>query len=137
MDRQTNGSSSGSADPGTITLTLPSRPTLLTLVRFAAATLAVEADFSVDEIDDLRLAVDELCLSIGGGEKEGTLELEFSRRDGVIEVVCTADLEIAPAFTDDSDTSWSLQILDALVDEHGRETIDDRCRAWLRKRPKR
>jgi hypothetical protein len=35
---------------------------------------------------------------------------------------------------DDFENEWSLRILDALVDEHGRDSSGNGYRAWLRKR---
>ncbi len=48
----------------TVELTLPVRADLVVLARFAAGTIASRADFDVEEIEDLRLAVDELCVSL-------------------------------------------------------------------------
>ena len=74
-----------------IELTLPAEPDLLVLVRFAAAAVAERADFSVDEIGDLRLAVDELCLSLLKGRTMGRLELRFERGDDSLSVACRFD----------------------------------------------
>lgn len=118
-----------------VELTLPVRPELLVLVRFTAATLANCAKFSVEEIDDLRLAADEMCLSLTGGDGAGSMELRFTCDEDSIEISCTVELgAVAEPASDDPKGEWSLQILDALVDAHGREAISGRCRAWLRKR---
>ena len=118
-----------------IELTLPVRPEFLVLVRFTAATLAARAEFSVEEIDDLRLAADEICLSLTGGRVIGSMQLRFSRDDDSIEISsmvdAAADGEVS---ADDPAGEWSLRILDALVDSHGREATDGTRRAWLRKR---
>ncbi|HEV2952614.1 MAG TPA: anti-sigma factor, partial [Candidatus Dormibacteraeota bacterium] len=69
-----------------VTLSIPVSADLLVLARLTAATVASRAGFDVEEIEDLRLAVDELCISLvneGGG---GRLELEFIRDAGLIEV---------------------------------------------------
>jgi serine/threonine-protein kinase RsbW len=117
-----------------IKLTLPVKPDLLVLVRFAAATLAARAEFSVEEIDDLRLAADEICLSLTSGNAAGNMELQFTCEDDSIEISCTVDVDaVAAPNPDDPKGEWSLQILDALVDAHGREAVGHRCRAWLRK----
>ena len=55
----------------TVELTLPIRADLVVLARFAAATIASRADFDVEEIEDLRLAVDELCISVADGSADG------------------------------------------------------------------
>jgi serine/threonine-protein kinase RsbW len=118
-----------------IELTLPVRPELLVLVRFAAATLAARAQFSVEEIDDLRLAADEICLSLTGGTAASSMDLRFTCDDDSIEISCTVDMDaVAEPVPDDPKGEWSLQILDVLVDAHGREAVGKRCRAWLRKR---
>lgn len=118
-----------------IELTVPVKPELRSLVRFAAATLAAQADFSVEEIEDLRLAADEICLGVTGGPGAGPMRLQLVSDDDVIEISCTVALDLLPrADGDDSESQWSLRILDALVDEHGRESLEGTCRAWLRKR---
>jgi serine/threonine-protein kinase RsbW len=122
-----------------IGLRLPARPELMALVRFAAATLAAQAEFSIDEIDDLKLATDEMCMSLmGGGAGAPPLALEFSLEGDSgdeITISCRIALSAIPAVDeDDPRGEWSLQILDALVDDHGREVVGDECRAWLRKR---
>jgi len=117
-----------------IELTLPVRPEFLVLVRFTAATLAARAEFSVDEIDDLRLAADEICLSLTAGIGDGSMQLRFSRDGDSIEISSTVGVEaVAEPAPDDPKGEWSLRILDALVDAHGRESIGDTCRAWLRR----
>jgi serine/threonine-protein kinase RsbW len=122
----------------TVDLSVPAEPELIALVRFAAASVAAHASFSVEEIEDLRLAVDELCLSLIGGEETGRLDLTLVSDDDVLEVSCTVDLISVPTPSDDDPTGeWSARILEALVDESGREPIGDKCRGWLRKRRSR
>ncbi len=124
-----------------IHLSLPAKPGLMSLVRFAAATLAAEADFSIDEIEDLKLAADEMCLSLVGGPELPVMLLELSR-DGAtgeeITITCRVALDAIPdADDDDPRGEWSFQILDALVDAHGRDVVGTDCQAWLRKRRNR
>jgi serine/threonine-protein kinase RsbW len=120
-----------------VTLSIPVSADLLVLARLTAATVASRAGFDVEEIEDLRLAVDELCISLvnkGGG---GRLELEFIRDAGLIEVSCThqatSDDSVVDAVSDPSLEGLSARILDALVDAHGRDNRGGYERAWLRK----
>jgi hypothetical protein len=119
-----------------VELSLPVSADLLVLARLTAATVASRAGFDVEEIEDLRLAVDELCVSLvdeGGG---GRLQLEFIRDAGLIEVSCTYQATSGGqvlAADDHSPIDLSARILDALVDEHGRDSRDGHARAWLRK----
>jgi len=118
-----------------IELTLPSLAELLVLVRYTAATLAARAEFSVEEIDDLRLAANELCLSVIDRTDVHPVHLRFNRTKDTIEISCTSDVAaLTTSDGEDSEDEWSVRILDALVTEHGREDLTGRRRAWLRKR---
>jgi anti-sigma regulatory factor (Ser/Thr protein kinase) len=98
--------------------------------------VASRAEFDVEEIEDLRLAVDELCISVIQGSSDGRLDLQFSRDNHEIEVSCQYHgvLASVPVPSDDLLDGLSARILDALVDEHGRNKKDGRRQAWLRKR---
>jgi hypothetical protein len=122
-----------------VELSLPARPELLFLVRMTAAAVASRADFGYDQIEDLRLAIDELALTICGDEpQDGRLQLLFKWSDAAIEVVGVyepdggegrPELAVAqPA------NELSARILDALVDEHGADAVGGCPRAWLRMR---
>jgi anti-sigma regulatory factor (Ser/Thr protein kinase) len=123
-----------------VELIIPVQSDLVVLARLTAATVASRAGFDVEEVEDLRLAVDELCVSIVNGSRAGRLNLTFISGGGSVEVNCTLDGP-APAAraTDDAygEGDLSIRILDALVDEHGEEIRDGRRRVWLRKRSNR
>jgi serine/threonine-protein kinase RsbW len=121
-----------------VELTIPVASDLVVLARLTAATVASRAGFDIDQIEDLRLAVDELCVSLIRGSAGGRLTLTFVGDDDQMEVSCV--LVPGPgdetAVVDDGDGAdeLSTQILEALVDEHGRGRQDGHERAWLRKR---
>jgi serine/threonine-protein kinase RsbW len=119
-----------------VELTIPVTADLVVLARLTAATVASRADFDIEEVEDLRLAVDELCVSMIQGADEGRLGLQFSRDEGEIKVSCRflGTLSPAPDHSDDSLNGLSGRILDALVDEHGESMEDGERRAWLLKR---
>jgi anti-sigma regulatory factor (Ser/Thr protein kinase) len=119
-----------------VELTIPVTADLVVLARLTAATVASRADFDVEEIEDLRLAVDELCISVIQGSLDGRLDLQFSWDRGEIEVSCQYDGKFArvPAPSHESLDGLSARILDALVDDHGQNSKDGQRRAWLRKR---
>jgi serine/threonine-protein kinase RsbW len=120
-----------------VELTIPVRADLVVLARLTAATVASRANFDVEEIEDLRLAVDELCVTVVQGGGDGRLDLQFTRDDDQIEVSCSyqavSDTDVA-GFAEKSLDGLSTRILDALVDEHGEDSQDGQRRAWLRKR---
>jgi serine/threonine-protein kinase RsbW len=120
-----------------VELTLPVGADLLVLARLTAATIASRAGFDVEEVEDFRLAVDELCVSLIQEGSDGRLQLQFTRDIDSVEVSCTYDGSPAAGQSDtaeDSIEGLSARILDALVDAHGREIAGGQERAWLRKR---
>lgn len=121
----------------TVELVLPVRADLVVLARYTAATIASRADFDVEEIEDLRLAVEELCLSVVDGSRDGRLELRFQRDEGEVEVECVfvpAGGTSPNGSSVERHSDLSDRIVDALVDEHGQDLDGGRPRAWLRKR---
>lgn len=54
-----------------VVLTLPSTSAYLSVLRTATAGLAARLDFTLDEIEDLRIAVDEACAMLLSGPVEG------------------------------------------------------------------
>jgi serine/threonine-protein kinase RsbW len=56
-----NGVGDEHAVPDVVELTLPAQSAYLSVLRTATAGLAARLDFTLDEIEDLRIAVDEAC----------------------------------------------------------------------------
>jgi len=70
-----------------VRLAVPATPEFLGLARVTAAGLASRLGFSFDQVDDLRLAVDELCCSlIGANGRPGMVRLRYLVADGALEV---------------------------------------------------
>ncbi len=119
-----------------IELSLPVSADLVVLARLTAATVASRAGFDIEEVEDLRLAVDELCVSLVDQGGTGRLVLAFTRDAGRIEVSAEHQMDGAgppEALADPDADGLSARILDALVDEHGRDHHGGHRRAWLRK----
>lgn len=116
-----------------VDLSIPVQADLVVLARLTAATVAGRAGFGVEDIEDLRLAVEELCLSLVGSRDDGRLHLTYECEGDAITVECWYEAGQGEETTSDAD-DLSLRILDALVDEHGREVRDGRPSAWLCKR---
>lgn len=70
-----------------VRLAIPAEPGFLRLARLTAAAVASRMGFTFDEVEDLRIAVDELCyFLIGGRPASGSLELTCAIRPGGLEV---------------------------------------------------
>ena len=118
----------------TVELNIPVRSDLLILARLTAAAMAARAEFGIEDIEDLRLVVEELCISVMGTTTTGSLHLRFTENDGAITVGCSlwgegdddGHGEIEP-------DELSLRIIEALVDEYGEDTVGGRRQAWIRK----
>ncbi len=100
-----------------VRLAVPALPEFLRLARVTAAGLAGRLGFNYDEVEDLRLAIDELCFGLTGPTgRPGTVELRYLLGEGTLIVEGQghfadhgAPLEL---------TELSRVILSALVDEH-------------------
>ena len=106
---------------GDVRLVVPAAPEYLRLVRLTAAGLASRMGFTFDEVEDLRIAVDELCFHLLGDDDDEalpddlrTMDLVYSAGPDVITI--TGRTGLSGAVPERSELSE--QILDALVDEH-------------------
>ena len=71
----------GAAPDDVVTIKLPAAGAYLSVLRTATAGLAARLDFTLDEIEDLRIAVDEACAMLLSQAVPGAdLECEFSLR---------------------------------------------------------
>src|SRR5437764_8106372 len=101
-----------------VRLSIPASPEFLRLARLTAAGLASRMGCTYDEVEDLRIAIDELCFSlVGNTGRPGTIVLRYWITNGSLVV------EGAGLFDDGMGTSPALsplsqQILSAVVDEH-------------------
>jgi serine/threonine-protein kinase RsbW len=96
-----------------ITTRLPAETRFLALTRVMAASLAAELGFSIDAIDDLRVAVDEIVsAAMDGAGDAGAIDLGFRVGDGELSVSVTVGDGAAVAID-----ALSRQILAAVTDE--------------------
>jgi len=108
---------SGAGDE--IHLEVPTTPDLLRLVRVVASGLASRLGFSIDAIDDIRLAVDELCWTVASrAGPSSSLAVRFVIIDGSFMV----EGRVRPGPGDASDarglTALSERILSTLVEDY-------------------
>ncbi len=100
---------------------IPPDPAYVRIARLAAGDMGGRVGFSIDELDDVRLAVDEMCAVLIGA-RGAVIEIRMQARDRTLLVearVPDVRAEIAPS-------ELSRMLLGALVDScefsvHGRD----------------
>jgi serine/threonine-protein kinase RsbW len=74
-----------------VEIRLPAELTQLPIVRSVAATIAIREDFDLDEIEDMKLAVDEMCSTlIARAMADAVLTCRFEVTDGDIQLLAAA-----------------------------------------------
>jgi anti-sigma regulatory factor (Ser/Thr protein kinase) len=109
-----------------VVLTLPADTRMARVARLTASALGSLIDFSVDDIDDLRIGVDEMVVTLielGQGEP---LVLEFHVGAGQVRVRGRTPVNHVPY--DRERQSLSQRILAVVADEHQMSNGD----GWLR-----
>ena len=137
------GSAPGQPDPGAarsgretmdrVKVCMPAEGAYLSVLRTATAGLAARLDFTLDEIEDLRIAIDEACAMLLAQAIPGT-DLECGFELGADQVTITVSVTAAKAQMPARDTfAWTvLSALAGSVDS--RLGPDDRVSIVLQKR---
>jgi serine/threonine-protein kinase RsbW len=116
-ERHPTRNSSSVDDGHTVTLTLPLHVRHASTARMVAASLAADAGFSVDEIDDLRLGINEVVsvLVDEAPVDPGTrLAIQFDVAPGHVEATVARTDGAGAAELDD----LAQRILDAVTDHY-------------------
>ena len=102
---------------GEVRLEVPASPEFLRVARMMAAGVASRLGFTLDEVDDLRIAIDELCFClVGRSGRPGTVAIRYLMGPDGLTVTGTghfADL----AHEEPRLSPMSLQILQSVTDE--------------------
>lgn len=101
-----------------VTIRIPASPAYLQVVRLVAAGLASRLGFTLDEIEDLKIAVDELSAYFTGTQgRDGSIEIRFGVHDDKrLEIVGVGDFAPGQKVRTDL-TELSRMILDTVTDE--------------------
>jgi Histidine kinase-like ATPase domain len=121
----------GAADR--IELSLPPDSRYMRLARLMASGVATSCGLPLEEVEDFRIAVDELCatlIEMGDGE---AVRLAFQLKDDSLVVVGTTAAS-GQEVIDDDRLNLSRQILDVVTDGHGLERSGDTLAFTARKR---
>ena len=117
-----------------VEIRLPADSAYLSVLRTATAGLAARLDFTLDEIEDLRIAVDEACaMLLPHGVELAQLSCRFHLDPATLEV--TVSLPTTRGQLPERDTfSWT--VLSALAGDVD-TGLDDERRVWIRLRKRR
>jgi serine/threonine-protein kinase RsbW len=118
---------------GRVELSLPPDSRYMRLARLMASGVASTCGLPLEEVEDFRIAVDELCstlIEMGDGEP---IRLAFEIRADVLVVEGRTMAGRAPV-PDDERLALSSQILDVVADGHELSHLDGRVEFSARKR---
>jgi anti-sigma regulatory factor (Ser/Thr protein kinase) len=116
---------------GVVRLELPIESQYIRVARLVASGLGASAGLDVDAVDDLRIAVDELCAAlfeVGGGK----VELTFAVRADDVEVTGRTATGAGAAF-EPARLVLSRQILDVACDHYSLSLDDGVAQFTMRK----
>ena len=107
-----------------VSIRIPANPAYLNVVRLVASGLASRLKFTIDEIEDLKIAVDEMSAYLTGTNgRDGTMEISFVIDDDRIEIQGSGDFAPGQKVRTDL-TDFSRVILETVVDEASLEQAD-------------
>lgn len=110
--------------PGPVTLTLPPVASMVRVGRLTASSVASLADMSVDDIDDVKIAVSEMITLLIQSGSRASITLRFE----TTETMFSVEASTMSAATDlgRNDLALATAVLDAVADEHQIASTDDR-----------
>jgi serine/threonine-protein kinase RsbW len=115
LDQSAGHGTPASFDGDLIEVRLPATPAHLPVLRTLSADLAARLDFNLDEVADLRMAVDEACAGlVARAAAPTTLTVSFKAENGTLWVVASAQTTDGAEPARDT---FGWRVLTALVDE--------------------
>jgi serine/threonine-protein kinase RsbW len=109
------GSAGLAETPAPVEVRVHADPALIPSVRAVAADLAARADFDLDAVSDLRMAVDEACSALVPLAREGgQLRCGFVMSEGRIDVICRVPVRHEATLRQDT---FGWRVLTTLTDD--------------------
>ena len=110
-------------DAPTVTLRVPPLADHLTLLRTVVSSLAARRDYTLEQVDDLRMAVEEAAVQLLRHGTGGPLVLNATMRDDALALELSTATTPQDTVFDPSSFSWV--ILQALTDDLSTSIDDD------------
>ncbi len=112
------------AASGPVTLTLPPIASMVRVGRLTASSIASLSDMTIDDIDDIKIAVSEMITLLIQSGSRANVTLRFETTSGSFTIEATT-----PATSLDlgrNDLALATAVLDAVSDSHEVAFVDDR-----------
>ncbi len=113
---------------GPVQLRVPAQPTLSRVLRLAASGLASLGAFSVDEIEDIKIAVSEVLIALIEHGDGNPVDIEFVIDEGAFTVRGRTD--VAAFDAEHPDLILCRTVLAGVCAEHGIDLVDGQARIW-------
>ena len=121
---------SGPADGDIVELTVPADPAYVSVLRTVTASLAARRDFTIEEIDDLRIAVAEASsLLLPHTARDSQLAAVFRATENtltaVVSVPARTSADATPFKIDTTSFAWMVlaALADSVSTDHGAERV--------------
>lgn len=121
------------ARPDSVELTVPADPAYVSVLRTVTASLAARRDFTIEEIDDLRIAVDEASALLLPHADKGSLSASFGGADDTLVIEVSVPLPAGQPAPEPDQTSFAWMVLAALADSVTSSADADRLMLTLTK----
>ncbi|GIJ23236.1 ATP-binding protein [Micromonospora lutea] len=113
-------------DDDIVHLTVPADGGYLSVLRTATAGLAARLQFALDEIEDLRIAVDEACaMLLAIAARDAELDCRFAVTEDALTVEVTVPTTSGARLPAESSFAW--KVLTALTTSAGARAADGRA----------
>ncbi|EMS71003.1 ATP-binding protein [Ruminiclostridium cellobioparum] len=101
-----------------VALVLPLKREYVSTARLTASSVANRIGFNIDEIEDIKVAVSEVCNIILAREADeiGQYRISFNIRGNVLEIMFTGESIQFNCFKEALDNEYGLYIMKALMD---------------------
>lgn len=117
-----------------VTLTLPTKSDYVSTARLTASSVANRMGFNIDEVEDIKVAVAEVCNIIltKAGEGSNQYRISFDVKADMLLVTFTGEKEPFKCFKDTIENEYGLYIMKALMDSV--ELCSDNCSIVMTKK---
>lgn len=107
-----------------VAIKIPASPVYLQVVRLVAAGLASRLKFTLDDIEDLKIAVDEMSAYFTGANgRDGTIEVTFTVKEDRLEITGAGNFSPGEKVRTEL-TEFSRMILETVADSASLQQMD-------------